>query len=110
MSSERYQRNDRTRVKYNFPAGSDIGGIVRNIESTIINDNTYISELANSFSNSTGTFQSLVTDSITGDSAFFTTMTGGLTFADELAVSGTAEIFAIWANEIICFDRIFLIN
>jgi hypothetical protein len=85
--AERYIRNDRTRVKFNFPSGSDISGAIRNIESSIINDGTYVSELAGSFSNSTGIFQSLVTDSITGGTAYFDSITGGNVYVGSTVIA-----------------------
>jgi len=99
--AERYIRNDRTRVKFNFPSGADISGAIRNIESSIINDGTYVSELAGSFSNSTGIFQSLVTDSITGGAAYFDSITGSNVITTDInALTVVAGL--VVSNEIIC--------
>jgi hypothetical protein len=84
ITSYQEQRNNRVKTKYNFPAGADISGVIRNVESSIINDSTFVSELAEAFSNSTGTFQALVTGSLTGGTAYLDSLTGGSTYLDSL--------------------------
>jgi len=58
--SDNYQHN-RTRAKYNYPAGADVTGMIENIGSLMINDNTYTTELAGAFGNATGVFGTITT-------------------------------------------------
>jgi hypothetical protein len=81
--TDSYLSHTVTRVRYNLPACADISGVIQNIESAIINDGTYISELAGAFVNSTGSFNALTANKITSP-----LIVSGTTVANMLMATG----------------------